>query len=85
MFRSKIDLLCLEERDIVSKMKLVLLRELLNVLCNIKEYCLEAKYYCKQNETFTTINVFSIKLINDYHNSSRVRHGTRLQVLPFDS
>ena len=43
MFRSKIDLLCLEERGIVSKMKLVLLRELLNVLCNIKQYCLETK------------------------------------------
>ena len=39
MFRSKIDLLSLEERGIVSK--IVLLRELLNVLCNIKEYCLE--------------------------------------------
>ena len=43
MFRSKIDLLCLEERGIVSKMKLVLLRELLNALCNIKQYCLETK------------------------------------------
>ena len=43
MFRSKIDLLCLEERGIVSKMKRVLLRELLNFLCNIKECCLETK------------------------------------------
>ena len=50
-FRSKIDLLCLEERGIVNKMKLVLLRELLNVLCNIKEYYLETKQYCEQNET----------------------------------
>ena len=26
----------------------------------------------------------STKCINDYHNSSRIRHGTRLQVLSFD-
>ena len=54
IFGSKIDLLCLEERGIVSKMKLVLLRELLNFLCNIKEFCSDTKWYCDQNETFTT-------------------------------
>ena len=33
---------------------------------------------------FDNVNVSSMKCMNDYHNSSRVRHGTHLQLIPVD-
>ena len=35
-------------------------------------------------QEFNRLAQSSIKCINDYHKSSRVRHGTPLHVLPFD-
>ena len=33
---------------------LVLLWELWNILCNVREYCVKTKEYCEQNEALTT-------------------------------